>query len=182
MSLRQAHSIELLPECEGESLSWLRRVARLVRRQCEAEQVHIAPEEEIVFTRTLPGVPPVYTPQEWDDLTAGRTLHELGPVSNICADWGLLLSQGLLGRREVAAATRLRMADNPKALEFLDCAIETIDAVLDLAARYARQAALLGRADLESVLTSVPAYPAHTFREALQSLRLCHSIVWLGGN
>ena len=63
--LRQAQSIELLPECEAEGLSWPRRVARLVRRQCEAEQVVIAPEEKIVFTRTLPGVPPVYTPEEW---------------------------------------------------------------------------------------------------------------------
>jgi formate C-acetyltransferase len=181
-TLRQAHAIQLLPECEAEYLSWPHRVARLVRRQCEAEQVLIAPEERIVFTRTLPGVPPVYTPEEWSRLTSGRTLHELGPVSNICADWGLLLTQGLLGRRDMAASTRLRMADDPQALEFLDCAMETIDAVLELADRYARQAALLGRADLVKVLEAVPAHPARSFREALQSLRLCQAIVWLGGN
>ena len=181
-ALRQAHSLELLPECEAEGLSWPPRVARLVHRQCEAEQAYISPEENIVFTRTLPGVPAVYTSEEWSHLTAGRTLHELGPVSNICADWGLLLSQGLQGRRAVALGTRQRMAEDPQALEFLDCAIETIDAVLDLAARYARQAASLGRADLESVLANVPANPARTFREALQSLRLCQAVVWLGGN
>ena len=181
-SLRQAQSIELLPECESAGLSWPRRVARLVRRQCEAEQVVLAPGENIVFTRTLPGVPPVYTPEGWARLTAGRTLHELGPVSNICADWGLLLSQGLLGRREVALGTRQRLANDPQAIEFLDCAIETIDAVLALAARYARQASLLGRLDLAAVLEAVPAHPARTFREALQSLRLCQAIVWLGGN
>jgi formate C-acetyltransferase len=180
--LRQAHSIALLPECLAEELSWPRRVARLVRRQCEAEQVAIAPDEQIVFTRTLPGVPPVYSNEDWASLTAGRTLHELGPVSNICADWGLLLSQGLLGRRAVAMATRRRMADDPQALEFLDSAIETIDAVLALAARYAQEAARLGRADLAAVLEAVPAHPAHTFREALQSLRLCQAVVWLGGN
>jgi formate C-acetyltransferase len=157
-------------------------VARLVRRQCEAEQVVIVPEERIVFTRTLRVVPPVYTLEEWSSLTAGRTLHELGPVSNICADWGLLLSQGLLGRRDVAAATRLRISDDPQALEFLDCAMETIDAVLELASRYTRQAGRLGRADLVKVLEAVPAHPARTFREALQSLRLCQAIVWLGGN
>ena len=181
-ALRQVHSIELLPECETEGLSWPRRLARLVRRQCEAEHVIITPEEQIVFTRTLPGVPPVYTDEEWASLTAGRTLHELGPVSNICADWGLLLSQGLLGRREVALATRRRMPDDPQACEFLDSAIETIDAVLALAARYAREAARLGRADLAALLEAVPAHPAHTFREALQSLRLCQAVVWLGGN
>jgi len=180
--LRQEQSIELLTECEAEGLSWPRRVARLVRRQCEAEQVVIAPEEKIVFTRTLPSVPPVYTVDEWSCLSAGRTLHELGPVSNICADWGLLLSQGLLGRREVAAVTRLRMADDQKAVEFLDCAIDTIDAVLDLTGRYASKSSQLGREDLAELLEAVPAHPARTFREALQSLRLCHAVVWLGGN
>jgi formate C-acetyltransferase len=181
-ALRQAHSIELLPECEVADLSWPRRVARLVRRQCEAERVIIAPDEQIVFTRSLPGVPPVYTDEEWASLTAGRTLHELGPVSNICADWGLLLSQGLLGRREVALATRQSMPNDPQALEFLDSAIETIDAVMALSARYAEEAARLGRADLAAVLEIVPAHPARTFREALQSLRLCQAVVWLGGN
>ena len=93
-SLRQAAPIEVLAECETGQLSWPRRVARLVRRQCEAEQVIIEPDERIVFTRTLPCVPPIYSPEEWAQLTAGRTLHELGPVSNICADWNLLLVAG----------------------------------------------------------------------------------------
>ena len=181
-ALRRGRPIDLLPECENEGLSWPRRVARLVRRQCEAEQVVIRPEEKIVFTRTLPGVPPVYSAEEWARITAGRTLHELGPVSNICADWELVLSQGLLGRREVARTTRLKLADDLGAVEFLDSVIETIDAVLGLAARYAKQASMLGRDDLVGVLESVPAHPARTFREALQSLRICQAVVWLGGN
>jgi pyruvate-formate lyase len=181
-NLRQAQPIDLLPECENEGLSWPRRVARLVRRQCEAEHVVIAPEEKITFTRTVTGVPPVYSPEDWSRLTARRTLHELGPVSNICADWELLLSQGLLGRRDVALTTRASLADDHRAIEFLDCAIETIDAVLGLATRYANQAGLLGRHDLASILKFVPAHPAKTFREALQSLRFCQAVVWLGGN
>jgi len=179
---RQDQSIDLLTECEAEGLSWPRRVARLVRRQVEAEQVVILPGENILFTRSLPGVPPVYSEEDWFRLTAGRTLHELGPVSNICADWGLLLSQGLLGRRKVALSTRRRLMHEPQAVEFLDCAIETIDAVLALAARYADQARRLGRADLAAVLEAVPAHPARSFHEALQSLRLCQAVVWLGGN
>ena len=181
-TLRQARLVDILPECEVESLSWSRRVARLVHRQCEAEQVVIEPDEMIVFTRTLAGIPPVYSAEEWSRLTAGRTLHELGPVSNICADWELLLTQGLLGRRQVAANTRTRLADNAGAIEFLDAAIETIDAVLDLAGRYAEQTQLLGRQDLAEMLASVPAHPARTFREGLQSLRLCQAVVWLEGN
>jgi len=42
-----------------------------------------------------------------------------------------------LGRRQVAEATRSRLAHDPQAVEFLNCALETIDAVLELAAAYA---------------------------------------------
>ena len=181
-SSRQDGPIEILTECETRNLSWPRRVACLVRRQCEAEHVIIEPDERIVFTRTLPSVPPIFSAEEWAQLTAGRTLHELGPVSNICADWNLLLSQGLLGRKQVALATRERFADQPEAIEFLDCAIETIDAVLELAARYADRARQMGNEEIAAILDRVPAYPPRTFHEALQSLRLCQAVVWLGGN
>jgi len=180
--LRQAASIKVLTECEARQLSWPRRVACLVRRQCEAEQVIIEADERIVFTRTLPGVPAIYSPDDWARMTSGRTLHELGPVSNIAADWGLLLTQGLLGRRQVALDTRQRLVEDPKGVEFLDCAIETIDAVLHLADRYAEQARAMGSENLATILERVPARPARSFHEALQSLRLCQAVVWLGGN
>ncbi len=181
-SLRRKEPIDVLAECDADRLSWPKRVARLVRRQCEAETVIITPDERIVFTRTLPSVPPIYMPDDWVRLTEGHTLHELGPISNICADWGMVLSQGLLGRKQVALATRDRLKDDPEAIEFLDSAIETIDAVLAIAARYAEAARQLDRADLAEVLDRVPAYPPRTFREALQALRLLHAVVWLGGN
>ena len=181
-SLRQDIPIEILTECERRQLSWHRRVAYLVRRQCEAELIIIEPNERIVFTRTLPGVPPIYSQEEWDRLTTGRTMHELGPVSNICADWNLLLSQGLLGRKQVAQTTRERLVGDPKAVEFLDCAIETIDAVLELTARYAAKARENGRDEIADILDHIPAHPARTFHEALQSLRLCQAIVWLSGH
>jgi formate C-acetyltransferase len=181
-SLRQDVPIEILTECESKHLSWPRRVACLVRRQCEAEHVIIEPDERIVFTRTLPGVPPIYSPEEWARLTAGRTLHEFGPVSNICADWNLLLSQGLLGRKQVALATRERLVDDPQASEFLDSAVETIDAVLGLAARYASRAREKEREEIADVLDYVPAHPPRSFHEALQSLRFCQAVVWLSGH
>src|SRR5512136_1549078 len=118
-AVRQAAPIDVLTECEAEGLSWTRRVARLVRRQCEAERVVIEPNERIVFTRTLPAVPPIYSSDDWQRLTAGHTLHELGPINNICADWGMVLSQGLLGRKEAALAARERFAADPEAVEFL---------------------------------------------------------------
>ncbi len=179
---RQAKGIDILEVCEGEQLSWMQRTARLVRRQCEAEQPVIDPDERIAFTRTLPAVPEIYSPDDDERLYSGRTRHELGPINNICADWGMALSQGLLGRRQVALEARVRFASSPEAVEFLDAAIETIDAVLALAARYARAAREQGRDDLGAILERVPAHPPRTFHEALQSLRLMQAVLWLAGH
>ena len=143
--LRDTETIDVRSECEAEGLSWLQRAARLTRRMCEAQTVVIEPDERLVFTRTVRHVPPLHSAGEVEALTAGRTLHELGPISNICADWGMVLSQGLLGRRQIALATRQRLAADAEAIEFLDCAIETIDAVLALAQRYAEAARQTGR-------------------------------------
>lgn len=181
-NLRQSKGINLVAACKAEHLSDMQRAARLVRRQCEAEQVIISPTERIVFTRTLPNVPPVYADSDWAALTAQKTIHELGPINNICADWELLLSQGLNGRKQTALQTRARLHNDPVAVEFLDSAIETIDAVLALAQRYAEAARELGRADLVEILTRVPAEPPRTFHEALQSLRLVQAVLWLGGH
>ncbi len=176
-----------LAECEREGLSWMQRAARLVRRQCEAETPVILEGERILFTRTLTAIPPLYSPETWAEIAGGYTLHELGPISNICADWERVLSQGLSGRREAAQAAlqRLRAGNgraDPKKVEFLECALETIAAVLELAARYAAEAKRCGREDLAEILQQVPAHPPRGFHEALQALRLCHSAVWLGGH
>lgn len=181
-SLRCGPEIGILAECEREGLSWVRRSARLTRRMCEAEQVVIAPDERIVFVRTVQSVPPLYSPSDWIALTSHRKLHELGPISNICADWEMVLDQGLLGRRTVAQATRARLATDPAAVEFLDCAIETIDAVLALADRYARGARERGWQDVADALEQVPARKPRSFREALQFLRLCHAVLWMSGH
>ena len=179
---RDMEMIDLRGECDAERLSWPQRAARLTRRMCEAQTVIIEPDERLVFTRTVCQVAPLYSEAELRTLTAGRTLHELGPISNICADWSLVLSQGLLGRKAVAIASRKRLAQDHEAVEFLDCAVETMDAVMALAGRYAAAARKEGRDDLAGVLERVPANPATTFHEALQSLRLCHAVLWLSGH
>ena len=179
---RVTDTIDLRGECDTEHLSWAQRAARLTRRMCEARTVVLEPEERIVFTRTVCKVPPLYSEGELRTLIADRTLHELGPISNICADWGSVLSQGLLVRKQTALAARQRLAADAEAVEFLDCAIETIDAVLVLARRYAEAARQQGRDDLAAILDRVPAEPAATFHEALQSLRLCHAVLWLSGH
>ena len=179
---RVTETVEVRDESTAERLSWLQRAARLTRRMCEAQTVVIEPDERIVFTRTVCKVTPLYSEAEFRTLTAGRTLHELGPISNICADWSMVLSQGLLARKQTALATRERLAADAEAVEFLDGVIETIDAVLALARRYAEGARLAGRYDIADILDRVPGQSPRTFHEALQALRLCHAVLWLSGH
>ncbi len=179
---RTAPVPDLLSECGAESLSWMRRSARLTRRMCEAERPVIWRDERILFTRTVPSVPPIFSDQELAALSRDFSLHELGPISNICADWGRVLSDGLLTRRQVAQAACQRLRTDPAAVEFLESAIETIDAVLGLAERYAQAAYEANREALAQILTQVPAKPPRSFHEALQSLRLLHAVVWMSGH
>lgn len=180
--LRQPSGISVLDECESVRLSWPRRAALLARRQCEAEQVVIEPDQRIVFTRTLPAVPGLYSTAAFAAMAAGRTLHEGEPglINNLTPDWAMLLAEGLEGRRRAALATRARNPD-PDVQEAMDCAIETIDAVEALAGRYAVEARRLGRIDVAETLEWVPAHGARTFREALQSLRILSAVAWLTG-
>lgn len=178
---RQSAPPDILAECEREGLSWMRRAALLIRRMCEAEQVVIEPDDQIVFTRTVPFIPPIYTDEKWAEISNRRALIDRY-INNVCADWGMALSDGLLGRKRIAQETRERLSNDSEACEFLDCAIETIDAVLGLTARYAEYARKIGRDDLADILDHVPADPPRGFHEALQALKICHSTVWMGGH
>lgn len=179
---RQAESPDVVTECEAEELSWSQRMARRTRLMCEAETPVIEPGDQIVFLRTLPKVPPIFTQTEMVKLQDGRTVHAWDSINNISPDWGIILSQGLLGRKQVALETKERMKDDPEAVEFIDAAVETIDAVLELTKRYAAKALEAGREDLADMLEWTPAKPARNFHEALQSLRIMHSMIYIGGN
>ncbi len=179
---RTSPPVAILAEMDAENLSWPRRAARLTRRMCEAQQVVIRPEERIVFTQTTTQVAHVYDEDQMRELMHGRLFMFIGLFSNICADWGMVLEQGLVKRREISFATRARLKHDLEAVEFLDGAIETIDAVLSLAARYADEAERQERGDIAEILRRVPAQPPRSFHEALQALRFCHAALWLSSH
>jgi pyruvate-formate lyase len=172
-----------LPEALDLShLSLMEVSSKITQKMCELEQAVILADERIVFTRTVPSVVSFYSEVIAKKMPEGTILHESGPISNICADWGMALSQGLIERRKVATASRESLYEDRDAVEFLDCAIETIDAVLGLVKKYSTAAEVVGRYDLVEMLKRVPAHPPRTFHEALQALRILHSMVWLSGN
>jgi len=180
---RQSRSINILPELDADNLTWMRRMAHLTAMQCRAEIPFIDADEQIAFSRTLPAeIPEVYTPEKWQEITAGKTIHESGPINNLSPNWGKVLSQGLLGQKQTALNTIKKFRNDPEKLDFLESAIITIDSVIELAKRYAEEARRQNRKELVEVLEQVPVYPARTFHEALQSLRILHSVTHLIGH
>jgi formate C-acetyltransferase len=145
------------------ALSPVRKIARGMSIVCAAQQPALTPDERIVFTRTVGKLPP--------NETAG----------NICAAWDMALGQGLLARRCSALEARERFGEDAAAADFLEACVETIDAVLDMTARYAAEARQQGMDEIAAILERVPALPPRTFHEALQSLKILHSSLWLSG-
>ncbi len=132
----------------------------------EAKNPHILPGQKIVLMRTLPGGPDVFTPDEWDAIKKDHFIHEAGYISNICPDHMSLVKIGFKAARE--NADPLSAAD--------------LDALSALCESYRQEAIRTGRDDVAAVLEKVPAYPAETFREALQFFRIVHYGLWLEGN
>ncbi|MHC4124295.1 MAG: pyruvate formate lyase family protein [Planctomycetota bacterium] len=179
---RRTNSPDVLSESQTGNYSWMKRMACLTRRMCQAQEPVILPDEKILFTRTTPEIPLLYPADKWNEMLTEGIFHELGPISNICADWQMILSQGLLKRKETALQSRKKFVEDKEAVEFLDCAIETIDAVLELAAKYAQAAHEEGLEKIAEILENVPANPPRNFHEALQFFRLVHSVVWLSSH
>ncbi|MBQ9543653.1 MAG: pyruvate formate-lyase, partial [Clostridia bacterium] len=155
--------------CEEFSRLGLSPGERMTRRfeyMTSHETPVIMPGEIITFSRTLANLPDCFTKEEWEKIRKEHFIHELGYNSNLCIDWEGVLSKGLLSYREGADEYGRRM----------------IDALLALCERYRHKAIEENRPDIAKVLERVPAYPARTLREAMQSFRAVHFALWLEGN
>lgn len=166
---REFRAPELPSQAERYRAEQLSPRARMSDRFCrvmDAETPHILPGQLIVFLRTVPRPYDCFTEDEWNDIRSRCFIHEQGYLSNICPDHTFLMKLGLLAVRD--SADEFARAD--------------IDALLRLVDRYRDEAVRIGRTDVAEVLSKVPAYPAETFREALQFFRIIHYALWAEGN
>lgn len=157
---------DLSADYAAQNLSPRARMSDRFVRLMDAEIPHILPDQKIVFLRTVKKPYDCFTEDEWAEIKSKHFIHELGYISNICPDHTYLMKRGLLAVRE--DADEYSKAD--------------IDALLRLTERYRQHAAENGRPDVAAVLEKVPAYPAETFREALQFFRIIHYALWAEGN
>ena len=179
---RTPDTLDFAAECEREGLDWTQRAARFTRRMCEAQTVVIEPDERIVFTRTVPWLPPPYRSEEMDRIPPGAPPTNAAPstTSALIGAWfWARASRTTRGRR---GRPRPELAGDREAEIFLDAAVETIDAVLELARRYAATARAAGPDDVADRWSARPPIPPPVSIEALQALRLCHAVLLLSGH
>ena len=93
------------------------RTALRLCQALKAETPVILPGERILFTRTVPALPMIYSYEEWADITARHYIHEKGNVCNLSPDYGRLIAGGLEAeaelRKPVKTAPTLRACACP---------------------------------------------------------------------
>ena len=163
-AFRRTLEISLAAEYAAQGLSYRERMTRRFELLCAEETPVLLPGERICFTRTVRNLPDVLTEDEWAHYEGFK--HELGYMSNVCANYGKVLENGLSSLY-------------PQADEY---SRRSLDALLGLVKRYREKALAEGRTDIAETLGRVPEFGARSFREALQSFRIVHYALWLEGN
>lgn len=166
------HRISTLPAIAEDyaraGLSAKERMTRRFEMLCAKETPVILDSSElIVFVRTVPNLPDIYTDAEWAERKANYFIHELGYISNLSPDYASVIAIGLDAVYENSESEYTR---------------RSVAALLNLADRYRDYARSIGRDDVAKVLDVVPHKAAQTFREALQFLRILHFGIWLEGS
>mgnify|MGYP000845345935 FL=1 len=167
---------KLAEQFAKQNLPPFRRVSEALAEVLKAETPVFLPEERIAFTRTLRTLPELYTEEEVRKMRSEFSFAEKGVVFNLCCDFASTIAVGLDARRAEVAA-RMNGRDNA----FLSAVLLEIDAILDLAERYRREAEQTGCKELASLLSRVPRTGAETFHEALQFFRILHYTLWCEG-
>jgi len=144
----------------------------------------ILPNETIVFTKTVPKIPEIFTRDEWISIKKEHYIHELGRVCNINSNYSYTIKVGFEQRKkEIFDSINMHTTQgDKKGVEFLEAVLQSIDDIENLTSRYAQKAFLEGREDIFNMLQHIPKNGARTFHEALQFFRILHFTLWANGN
>ncbi|MBQ4612446.1 MAG: pyruvate formate-lyase [Clostridia bacterium] len=177
---RQPFPAALIASVRDEKLSPTERMMTRLRLVFDNEKPVILDGQRIVFLRTVTDVPDIFTEDEWAAIRDKHYIHELGYVSNICANYGRIITSGLEAEREKLAA-KLGGDLTDKQRQFVTAALSGIDALYGLVDRYRAEALRIGREDVAAVFDRIPRQGATSFREALQFVRILNYTLWAEG-
>ena len=171
----------LLERFVAEGTSDMARARIGLEEMLKAETPAFMDGERLAFLRTVKQIPDLHTDEEMAARrAAGTAFGEKGVVFNLTADFAPTIRDGLDARLlEIdARLARCRAEGDAEGIEFLENAMLSVEAVLDLAERY--DAAGAARPSYQAVAPALRK-GAHTLHEALQTLRILHYAMWCEG-
>ena len=171
----------LLERFVAEGTGDMARARIGLEEMLKAETPAFMDGERLAFLRTVKQIPDLHTDEEMAARrAAGTAFGEKGVVFNLTADFAPTIRDGLgarLAEIDVRLA-RCRAEGDAEGIEFLENAMLSVKAVLDLAERY--DAAGAARPSYHAVAPALRK-GARTLHEALQTLRILHFAMWCEG-
>ena len=104
---------------------------------------------------------------------------ENGWVCNISPDYSYFLDRGLCGIKEDILAAK---ECHPERSDYGDILLSVCDYILEFTENYRVEAEKRGLTEIAQRLARVPAHAPEGYADALQSLRIIHFCLWIGGN
>ncbi len=154
------------------------RRAKILSEIMEKMKVFIKPEELIVGHFMSKGLSHHLYPEYLSE-TERQTIHRVGPVNHVIADYAKVINRGYIGIKEEIQQRMAGETDEQK-LTFLRSADLACDAGIILGQRYAEEARRLAQETDErrreellyiaDICDRVPKYSARNFHEALQAV------------
>lgn len=165
-------------------LSLERRAVERLRWTLERERPVVFPDERIAIVRTVPAIPEILTGEEEAALRIGHHIHERGKVCNVNPLYSALIDEGFDHKRAQIedSLAGFEAKGDARAIEFLQCCLQTLDAVEIFADRCRAEAARVGNKAVEEAFSNIPRRPPRSFAEALQFFRLIHFCLWASFN
>jgi len=182
-ALRKPFDMSVASDFTDRDILPVTRMAMRLNDLFKQEEPHILDGQTIVFIRTVTDVPSIFKADEWEEIKSKHFLHELGYLSNFCADYESTIRVGLDKRLE-EINSRLALAESENDFEgtaFLKAAAEQIKSVYMLTDKYKAEALKIGRSDIAEALENVPRRGATSFVEMLQFFRILHYSIWAEG-
>ncbi len=164
-------------EYRARGYNFSRRSAKIFKFMCDAESPLVFTGEKISFARTKKNVPFYFDSKCIKEEFNTKHGQSYDVFHNITPNYEILLTKGL-NERLTFAKQQLRTCEESKKA-FYEDVITALEAVLNLADRYADGEAEAGNTEVAAVLRRVPRLAASTFHEALQSVRIVSACFYL---
>ncbi|MBQ9776691.1 MAG: pyruvate formate-lyase [Lentisphaeria bacterium] len=163
----------------AEKTSPVKRTAAALCAVLKEETPCFIPGSRIAFMRTVANLPELYTAEEVEALKKQFSYSEKGVPFNFTPDYASVMKIGLPAfRRKIVE--RMASADEVQT-EFLQCALDSLDALLELIGRYISEAHKRGFETIAANLEAIRSRAPERFAEALQLFRVLHYTLWCEG-